>query len=512
MFIVNLVVSIAVDNLAIMNDNEYNLMIEPFIGLGLFKLDSGINFVMTELRSRGERYKHVEIVVGESINDPHYIILANEGIRLRFDHFYQKLELIEVDMRVIERSHDIYYKNHSIWTKDKKNSVLTYNYINSVFGPSNIPKLIDNSKHLLLRYEGVSFLFENHGVVNEESIVLGSDACLVKIAIFAEKLLTDSICQDSPILKLSIPIVKVELEKGIYISKESEPDICVMFNESVEDVLFKMRNPNYIHYKRNVAEDFENSSNSTYECDYFLNYYNYGFDIMIDGITNRVKKFIIHTNNPYSTRFGVYERSNFVIDLSKSFFKKLNENYYEGGNASSRKISEDSNNIRILDTEDVSNNDKDEFKVERNENLNFHPNSNMNQTSFKEYYNNSNLGYKDNYQMNKEETIKRRREIKASFDNNEKSFSSINESNLDISLNNSDIYMGLTVTPSTNFTEIINRIPMNSYALYHRHEPRLGIMSKFYVFDGIVFEVMDNNSIATITLFKSPNSGSFKNK
>ena len=106
-------------------------------------------------------------------------------------------------------------------------------------------------------------------------------------------------------------------------------------------------------------------------------------------------------------------------------------------------------------------------------------------------------------QISQTQNISTRKRTKTSFDIAEKSFSSINESNTSISLNNSDILNAYFIYPFTNFFEILNRIPPNSYFVYHKHEGKLNSLIKYYVFDGFIFEVLENYSIASVTLFKS---------
>ena len=48
---------------------------------------------------------------------------------------------------------------------------------------------------------------------------------------------------------------------------------------------------------------------------YFLNYLNFGLDILISEETHQILKFVLHSNFPIDTTFGTYERSNFKIPL-----------------------------------------------------------------------------------------------------------------------------------------------------------------------------------------------------
>ena len=83
--------------------SENVLSIEPFSGLGHFRLESSINYIISEIKSKCEIYEHADFILGESFGDPIYLNLSKEGIKLRFDSVYQRLELIEIDLKLKER-------------------------------------------------------------------------------------------------------------------------------------------------------------------------------------------------------------------------------------------------------------------------------------------------------------------------------------------------------------------------------------------------------------------------
>ncbi|XVF17985.1 hypothetical protein REPUB_Repub10bG0172600 [Reevesia pubescens] len=53
--------------------------------------------------------------------------------------------------------------------------------------------------------------------------------------------------------------------------------------------------------------------------DYFYNYFTRGLDILFDGQTHKVKKFVLHTNYPGHADFNSYIKCNFVILVGGSF-------------------------------------------------------------------------------------------------------------------------------------------------------------------------------------------------
>uniref|UniRef100_A0A0R0F6N4 Uncharacterized protein n=1 Tax=Glycine max TaxID=3847 RepID=A0A0R0F6N4_SOYBN len=47
--------------------------------------------------------------------------------------------------------------------------------------------------------------------------------------------------------------------------------------------------------------------------DYFYNYFTCGLDILFDGQTHKIKKFVLHTNFPGHADFNSYIKCNFVV-------------------------------------------------------------------------------------------------------------------------------------------------------------------------------------------------------
>ena len=443
------------------------LEIVPTEGVGLFCLNSSINYIISNLRSEGELFEHVEILVGNSfyetkINEAIQINLDSEGIKLYFNSSSQRLELIELNLTKVKRKIPIYYKKHLIVDNDSFTG-LSYNYINSLFGPSNMPKLINNEKQLLLRYDGISFIFDNSGVDKEDTVILGSDASLAKVLIYSGKSLHESLLSEN----IVFPHVKVYIEKlenrGIIISLSEEEVIFVQFGDLIENVQHKLKNSSYVYYKEENNE-------------YFLNYFSLGLDLMFDSITNRVKKIILHCNNPYDSKFGIYTRCNFVLDINKNLFlnkyaSKRKESEYSD---ESPKI-EEANNSQCISVTETG---KNALVLEHVESTTFG------------VVQDHGLSYKENYKLNE-------RTRKTSFDK-DKSFGSINESNVSFSLNNSDLLLNYSITPSSNFQEILNKFNTNSFTVYHKHDSKLNSIVRYYTSDGLIFEVNDYDSILSV--------------
>lgn len=629
--------------------NDNSLLIESQIGLGFFKFGVPMNQILTEIRDRAEYFNKVDIVTGESPSDPIYIVIINEGIKLRFDSIYQILDLIEIDTKqnYPQRFFNIFFKNEIILGKEKSNLInLTYNKINSIFGPSQLPSSLDDNKYILLKYDGISFLFINGSQDNDEYIKY-QNLTLIKIILFGEKTLKESIYPDNGILEFSsqkkrnatinhLFNIKIEYDKGIIlysaldqrdnkmnpminnlhenqlnnnhsinnngmIGKDNKLEskkydiptnksveghqndirnnqrnenslddesidyeeniylnnkltnktfqiidikspIFISLDENLDSILFKLKNPNFVYVKsKNVDHsEYENisiSNNNQDEFgDFYLNYYSLGIDLLIDGKTSKLKNIKLHTNNPFSIDFGIWNRAPFSLELNKNLLKKLNETFYDG-NCSSRKVSEDYNTINNRNSLNNNlniqlNNINNNLIIDENKNSKNNTNINANKVNSEyrsEYHmvdistsmNHHNTYHSSNYNLNNNFTHnnnsnsfiynnhlinnRRKKDFKSSFDNNEKSFNSANESYISLSSNLSDNSSNLIITPNIIFNEIVLRINRNSYMVYHRCETKLNSTIKYYCLDGLVFEILENNTMGSITIFKTCN-------
>jgi len=647
---------------------ENYLLIEPQIGIGFLKFGSSINKIITELRDRAEFFGKIDIVMGESPNDPIYIVLCRESMKLRFDGNYQLLELIEIENKqdCQQKFFNIYYKNEILLGNEKSTQNwgnLTYNKINSIFGPCQLPSSLDENKFIMLKYEGISFLFLNNSQENENFIIY-QNLKLIKIVLFGEATLKDSICPENGIpnfmickntnyLNNHISRIKVIYDKGIILNYESQDEenniiknnnknkvnnnnlcqeyinstnkcyssdvknkafnnnhyrdlnikesycnknnefnnfslandeiknsepkqndslefennnklnkdsfedsfkdienknsILISFGENLDSILFKLKNPNYVFSKSNNTteySEYENFSlgacNKEDSDDFYLNYYSLGFDLLIDGNTFKLKNIKLHTNNPLSTEFGIWDRAPFNLELNKNQLRKFNEIAYDG-NSSSRKVSEDYNNISNKTT--MNNNvniqfnnancnsiydDNQALKLNSNAN-NLNNQNNLNPESKLDFQiiensGNTNVNYSNNLQSNNitnnaaggniisnmyaynnfNYNNRRKKENKCSFEN-EKSITSINESNISLSSNMSENYFNLIITPMIFFIDVISRFNKNSYIVYHKCEQKLNMTIKYYCFDGLIFEILENNAIGSVTIFKTCN-------
>ncbi|KAG8487996.1 hypothetical protein CXB51_018689 [Gossypium anomalum] len=97
----------------------------------------------------------------------------------------------------------------------------------------------------------------------------------------------------------------------------------IPFGASPQDVWSELGRPCGIHQKQVDQMVIHSASDPrpriTLCADYFYNYFTRDLDILFDGQTHKVKKFVLHTNYPGHADFNSYIKCNFVILVGGSF-------------------------------------------------------------------------------------------------------------------------------------------------------------------------------------------------
>ncbi|KAJ8451954.1 hypothetical protein Cgig2_007437 [Carnegiea gigantea] len=95
----------------------------------------------------------------------------------------------------------------------------------------------------------------------------------------------------------------------------------IPFGASPQDVWTELGRPCGIHQKQvdqMVIHSASDPRPRTTLCgDYFYNYFTRGLDILFDGQTHKIKKFVLHTNYPGHPDFNSYIKCNFIIHCSE---------------------------------------------------------------------------------------------------------------------------------------------------------------------------------------------------
>ena len=389
--------------------------IEPKIGLGNFVLGMNINQVLTLIKRNGYYYKQCKIISNKEKNTPIFLEISSELITLRFNYYTQNLELIEkriiIDNDInnknsseVNSDSEYYYKNKLFYmqNKNKEFHIIKYQNIAQLFGLSKVPKKLNKNKNIFLEYSGIGFYFTNvNDLEKSEDLDISADpssvdtnSVLSKFFIFKEDSLYESL-NTKNIFQTNDVLIKYNSQKGksIKIERNNENSQSIIrIGDNIEDVLRELKNPNYIYYANDINENFSQNQdsgdalyNQTSNKIFYLNYFKYGFDIMI--CNNKVNRIILHTNQIGDSKFGIYERCNFKLKLKKDYLAtllktedKFEENEEETNNnnlkepksqneikekrkSSSRKSSENEDikkkdKINIKEKEEIKKNDK----------------------------------------------------------------------------------------------------------------------------------------------------------
>ena len=389
--------------------------IEPKIGLGNFVLGMNINQVLTLIKRNGYYYKQCKIISNKEKNTPIFLEISSELITLRFNYYTQNLELIEkriiIDNDInnknsseVNSDSEYYYKNKLFYmqNKNKEFHIIKYQNIAQLFGLSKVPKRLNKNKNIFLEYSGIGFYFTNvNDLEKSEDLDISADpssvdtnSVLSKFFIFKEDSLYESL-NTKNIFQTNDVLIKYNSQKGKSIKIERNNDnsqSIIRIGDNIEDVLRELKNPNYIYYANDINENFSQNQdsgdalyNQTSNKIFYLNYFKYGFDIMI--CNNKVNRIILHTNQIGDSKFGIYERCNFKLKLKKDYLAtllktedKFEENKEETNNnnlkepksqneikekrkSSSRKSSENEDikkkdKINIKEKEEIKKNDK----------------------------------------------------------------------------------------------------------------------------------------------------------
>ena len=326
--------------------------IEPKIGLGDFILGMNVNQVLTLIKRKGYKYNHCQIISGKEKNTPTFLNIPSESISLRFNYYTQNLELIEKKIVTfqsqeqipseINKNSEYYYKSKLFYTLNKEAHYHRINYENiaKIFGLSRVPKKLNKNNNIYLEYTGIGFYFTNIVIDMEKSDYLNAstenssvntDSLLTKILIFKEDSLYESLNEKTNIFSKRNTLITYDTNKPKSIKIKNENNkIVIKIGDHIEDVLRELKHPNYIHYTRGQDENYNSQDNGnvlynqTSDKIYYLNYFQYGFDIMITN--DKVNRIILHTNQVDDSKFGIYDRCNFKLKLKNDYLKTLIEN------------------------------------------------------------------------------------------------------------------------------------------------------------------------------------------
>ncbi|GAA0144074.1 hypothetical protein LIER_04608 [Lithospermum erythrorhizon] len=309
------------------------LDLRPGKGLGPFSLGMPICEAFAQIEQQPNIYDvvHVKYFDEDPLKLDIVISFPDHGFHLRFDPWSQRLRLIEIfDVKRLQ----IRYSTSVI---GGPSSLATFVAVYALFGPT-YPGIFDKERSVYtLFYPGLSFAFPIPGQYNdcchdrEAELPLefpdGTTPVTCRVSVYDNN--TDSkVGVGSLMEKACVPPlqagslymeeVHVKLGEELWFSSGGQN---IPFGASPQDVWTELGRPCGIHQKQvdqMVIHSASDPRPRTTLCgDYFYNYFKRGLDILFDGKTHKIKKFVLHTNYPGHSDFNSYMKCNFVIYTSE---------------------------------------------------------------------------------------------------------------------------------------------------------------------------------------------------
>ncbi|KAG2608499.1 UPF0183 protein At3g51130-like [Panicum virgatum] len=321
------------------------LDLRPGLFVGPFTLGMPISDAFAQIEHQPNIYDvvHVKYFDEEPLKLDFVISFPDHGFHLRFDPWSQRLRLIEIyDVKRLQ----LRYATSLI---GGPSTLATFAAVYALFGPT-FPGIYDKERGIYtLFYPGLSFAFPipsqytnlfANGEVADLPLEFpdGTTPVTCRVSIFDSS--TDSkVGVGSLMDKAAVPAlpagslymeeVHAKLGEELWFTIGGQH---IPFGASPQDVWTDLGRPCGIHQKQvdqMVIHSASDPRPRTTLCgDYFYNYFSRGIDILFDGQTHRIKKFVLHTNFPGHSDFNSYKKCNFVI------YDAEVEGTYQPGNVS----------------------------------------------------------------------------------------------------------------------------------------------------------------------------------
>ncbi|CAN6563253.1 unnamed protein product [Malus baccata var. baccata] len=293
------------------------LDLRPGLGIGPFTIGMPICEAFAQIEQEPNIYDvvHVKFYDEEPLKLDIVISFPDHGFHLRFDPWSQRLRLVEIfDIKRLQMR----YATSLI---GGPSTLATFVAVYALFGPT-FPGIYDKDRGVYtLFYPGLSFSFpipsqytdccHNREVELPLEFPDGTTPVTCRVSIYDSS--TDK--------KVGV---------GSLMDKASAPPLPVgslyMEEVHVKDVWTELGRPCGIHQKQVdqmvIHSGLDPRPRTTLCGDYFYNYFTRGLDILFDGQTHKIKKFVLHTNYPGHADFNSYIKCNFAIfasDLGGSY-------------------------------------------------------------------------------------------------------------------------------------------------------------------------------------------------
>ncbi|KAI3502852.1 hypothetical protein L1887_31208 [Cichorium endivia] len=319
------------------------LDLRPGLGIGPFSLGMPICEAFAQIEQQPNIYDvvHVKYFDEDPLKLDVVISFPDHGFHLRFDPWSQRLRLIEIfDVKRLQMR----YATSLI---GGPSTPATFVAVYAVFGPT-FPGIYDKERGVYtLLYPGLSFAFPIPSQYTdcchngEAELPLefpdGTTPVTCRVCIYDSsadskvgvgKLMNKASAPPLPNGSLYMEEVHVKLGEELWFTVGGQH---IPFGASPQDVWTELGRPDGIHQKQvdqMVIHSASDPRPKTTLCgDYFYNYFARGFDILFDGQTHKIKKFVLHTNYPGHADFNSYIKCNFVIhatDFDGAFHQDIN--------------------------------------------------------------------------------------------------------------------------------------------------------------------------------------------
>eukprot|EP00052_Salpingoeca_macrocollata_P005392 m.47181 g.47181 ORF g.47181 m.47181 type:complete len:458 (+) comp14839_c0_seq1:94-1467(+) len=326
------------------SDKKLEMDVIPGKAIGPFCIGMALNALLTHLEAQYQNIHSVKLFYSDE--DPLcmdvLVQIPSVGIELRFNAESQRLHLIDVfDPTKVT----LLYNSNVI------NESLAFSSIYHSFGMAR-GKYDKKRRKYLLPYPGLVFFFPVPAV--HESIFAqgktdltvdflfpdGSDPILSNLCLFGG---SDFEAPDTPPVSEVYRRCSLSPHYGQQVQvlpghglRFKGMGVEVHFGDSCQTVITQLGPPSDVFYKSEDKMRIHSSRASTISCaDFFYNYFSLGVDVLFDGTSLKAKKFVVHANVPGHFDFHRYDRCNFLVQLPAhtSAVRSLNRHHSSGDEA-----------------------------------------------------------------------------------------------------------------------------------------------------------------------------------
>eukprot|EP00742_Colponemidia_sp_Colp-10_P002943 GILJ01003140.1.p1 GENE.GILJ01003140.1~~GILJ01003140.1.p1 ORF type:complete len:454 (+),score=54.12 GILJ01003140.1:99-1460(+) len=293
--------------------------VTPGRGLGAFELGSTISDAIQQLQ-RGPYASHnVELLYSDQQPLSRDIVLRVKalGLQLRFDAQSQRLRLIDVfDFHAISLAYCGSCFN------DPASIPARFNLLYALFGPTFPGEYNATTQAYCLNYPGISFLFPlppqyqqlyTDGKELPVQFPDGTTPTAIRMFIYGGLNVRAPSLPPIPSNSFYYEPVHAFPSRGLMFAQRNRH---LRFSSSVQHVCSELGAPSKICQKELDKMRIHHQEGRSGCPDFFYNYFRMGIDILFDGEKHTAKKFVLHTNYPGHVRFNQYQKCNFFIHVS----------------------------------------------------------------------------------------------------------------------------------------------------------------------------------------------------